>query len=474
MFGLDFRQAAQVMGARTWGRDLGRQADRPLPRVVIDSRQVKPGDCFFAIKGDRLDGHDFLEAAMERGAALGVCSRTPDLDAGAFEDRIILRVADTTRALQELAAELRRRWGRSLVGVTGSMGKTTTRTFTARLLESGHQVLQSPANFNNAFGVPLSLLRLEERHDLAVLELGMNHAGEIRRLARICRPDLAVITNVAPVHLEFFSSVDEIARAKGEILEDMPAAGVFVYNADDHRVAGLASAFHGRRVSFSLERNADVQVTDVRVVDSSSTRFILRAGWGESSCRVAFVGRHHLYNLAAAVAAARTLGLSREQIEGAIPSLSPLPMRGKIRGLEMSGSRRIRILDDSYNSNPQAVRMALETVGQSAGAGRRILALGEMLELGPESAVWHRRVGRMAARIEPHLLAAVGAGARPFLEGAREAGLADGRTLYFGTSEEAAEYLCGFICSGDFLLIKGSRGVGMERIAALLEEGKGA
>ncbi len=462
------------MGARTWGRDLGRQAHRPWPRVVIDSRQVKPGDCFFAIKGDRLDGHDFLEAAMERGAAVGVCSRTPNLDRGGFQDRIFLRVADTTRALQELAAELRRRWGRSLVGVTGSMGKTTTRTFTARLLESGHQVLQSPANFNNDFGVPLSLLLLEERHDLAVLELGMNHAGEIRRLARICRPDLAVITNVAPVHLEFFSSVDEIARAKGEILEDMPAAGVFVYNADDHRVAGLASAFHGRRVSFSLERDADVRVTDVRVVDSSGTRFILRAGWGESSCRVAFVGRHHLYNLAAAVAAARTLGLSREQIEGAIPSLSPLPMRGKIRGLEMSGSRRIRILDDSYNSNPQAVRMALETVGQSAGAGRRILALGEMLELGPESAVWHRRVGRMAARIEPHLLAAVGAGARPVLEGAREAGLADGRTLYFGTSEEAAEYLSGFICSGDFLLIKGSRGVGMERIAAFLEAGKGS
>ena len=462
------------MGARTWGRDLGRQANRPLPRVVIDSRQVKPGDCFFAIKGDRLDGHDFLEAAMERGAAVGVCSRTPDLDAGAFEDRIFLRVADTTRALQELAAELRRRWGRSLVGVTGSMGKTTTRTFTARLLESGHQVLQSPANFNNAFGVPLSLLLLEERHDLAVLELGMNHAGEIRRLAQICRPDLAVITNVAPVHLEFFASVDEIARAKGEILEDMPPAGVFVYNADDHRVADLASAFHGRRVSFSLERKADVQVTDVQVVDSNSTRFILRAGWGESSFRVAFVGRHHLYNLAAAVAAARTLGLSREQIEGAIPGLSPLPMRGKIRALEMSGSRRIRILDDSYNSNPQAVRMVLEAVGQSAGSGRRILALGEMLELGPESAVWHRRVGRMAARIEPHLLAAVGAGARPVLEGAREAGLTNGRTLYFGTSEEAAEYLSGFICSGDFLLIKGSRGVGMERIAALLEKGTGS
>ena len=469
---LDSRRAAEVMGARSWGRQSGRQANRPLPRVVIDSRQVKPGDCFFAIKGDRLDGHDFLAAAMERGAAVAVCSREPDLDAGAYEDRIFLRVADTTRALQALAAELRREWGRRLVGVTGSMGKTTTRTFTARLLESGYQVLQSPANFNNDFGVPLSLLLLEERHDLAVLELGMNHAGEIRRLARICRPDLAIITNVAPVHLEFFSSVDEIARAKGEILEDMPPAGVFVYNADDRRVAALASSFHGRRVSFSLEREADVQVTDVRTVGSNSTRFRLRTGWGESSCQVDFVGRHHLYNLAAAVAAARTLGLSRGQIEGAIPGLSPLPMRGRIRGLEMSDSRRIRILDDSYNSNPQAVRMVLEAVGQSAGAGRRILALGEMLELGPESAVWHRRVGRMAARIEPHLLAAVGAGARPVLEGAREAGLEDARTLFFGTSEEAADYLSGFICSGDFLLIKGSRGIGMERIAALLEKGK--
>ena len=473
MFGLDFRRAAEVMGVRNRGRELGRQANRLLPRVVIDSRQVEPGDCFIAIKGDRLDGHDFLGAAMERGASVAVCSRTPGLDAGAYGDRIFLRVADTTVALQELAAELRRQWGRSLVGVTGSMGKTTTRTFTARLLESGYQVLQSPANFNNAFGVPLSLLRLEERHDLAVLELGMNHAGEIRRLAQICRPDIAVITNVAPVHLEYFSGVDEIARAKGEILEDMPPAGIFIYNADDHRVAALASTFRGRKVSFSLQQESDVQVTEVRAVDSNSTRFRLRTEWGESNCQVAFVGRHHLYNLAAAVAAARTLGLSREQIEGAIPRLSTLPMRGRVRGLEMPGARQIRILDDSYNSNPQAVQMVLETVGQSAAGGRRILALGEMLELGRESAVWHRRVGRMAARTEPHLLAAVGAGARPVLEGAREAGLADARTLYFGTSEEAAKYLSGFICSGDFLLIKGSRGVGMDRIAALLEKGTG-
>ena len=473
MFGLDFQKAAEVMGARTWGRELGRQANRPLPRAVIDSRQVMPGDCFFAIKGERLDGHDFVEAALESGASAAVCSRPPDLETGAFEDRIFLQVADTTLALQELAAELRRQWGRSLVGVTGSMGKTTTRTFTARLLESAYQVLQSPANFNNAFGVPLSLLLLEERHDLAVLELGMNHAGEIRRLARICRPDLAVITNVAPVHLEFFSSVDEIARAKGEILEDLPPAGIFVYNADDHRVAALASAFGGRKVSFSLEREADVQVTDVQAAGSNSTRFRLRTGWGESNCQVAFVGRHHLYNLAAAVAATRALGLTREQIEGAIPSLSTLPMRGKVRLLEMSDSRRIRVMDDSYNSNPEAVRMVLEAVGQSAGGGRRILALGEMLELGPESAYWHRRVGGIAARIEPQLLAVVGAGARPVLEGAREAGLADARTLYFGTSEEAAEYLSGFVRSGDFLLIKGSRGVGMDRIAKRLEKGKG-
>jgi len=435
---------------------------------------VKPGDCFFAIRGERLDGHDFVEAALANGASAVVCSRTPELETGAFDDRIFLQAADTTQALQELAAELRRKWGRRLVGVTGSMGKTTTRTFTARLLESAYRVLQSPANFNNAFGVPLSLLRLEEQHELAVLELAMNHAGEIRRLAQICRPDLAVITNVAPVHLEFFSSVDEIARAKGEILEHLPPAGTFVYNADDHRVAALASTFRGRKVSFSLEREADVRVTDVRAVDSNSTSFRLRTGWGESICQVAFVGRHHLYNLAAAVAASRTLGLSREQIEGAISSLSTLPMRGKIRALELSGSRRIRVMDDSYNSNPEALRVVLESVRQSAGGGRRILALGEMLELGPESASWHRRAGMMAARIEPHLLAVVGAGARPVLEGAREAGLADARTLYFGKSEEAAVYLSGIIRNGDFLLIKGSRGVGMDRIAALLEKGEGA
>ena len=459
----------EVMSAKTWTCELGGMAHQVLRRVAIDSRQVEPGDCFFAIKGKMLDGHDFVETALENGAAIVVCSRSPESAVRSFHDRVFLRVADTTVALQELSRYLRAEWGGRVIGVTGSMGKTTTRTFTAQLLKGSFEVYESPASFNNQIGVPLSLFQVAQEHDIAVLELGMSHFGEIRRLADICRPDLAIITNVAPVHLEFFSNVDEIAQAKGEILAGMSQAGILVFNADDPRVVALASSFFGDRISFSLEHEADVQILDVRVVGPNRTEFSIRSKWGISICQVPFLGRHLLYNTAAAVAAAVAFGVDQDRIEQAIPFLSPLPMRGRIQEIRIPNSQQITLWDDSYNSNPRAVEMVLESVAQSVGHSRCILVLGEMLELGQESEFWHRKVGMMAAQVEPRLLVAVGPGTRPVLKGAAEVGFLGNRMLHFDTSEDAGEYLSQFLRNGDLLVVKGSRGVGLDRMIQLLE-----
>ena len=247
---------------------------QPFPAVTIDTRTLEPGMCFFALEGKRHDGHQFILEALEKGAAIIVSSK-PVPSRSRWRDRVIFQVGDTTRSLQRLAGHVRKEWSRSVIGVTGSVGKTTTRVFAAELLNLGFCTFQSPANFNNQIGVPLSLLQLEQRHELAVLELGMNHSGEIRELAKICRPNAAVITNVAAVHLEFFRDVDAIAAAKGEILEGLPQDGIFFFNADDACVCRLAERYSGKKISFGLEQGADVRILNPRSETLTKTFFEL-------------------------------------------------------------------------------------------------------------------------------------------------------------------------------------------------------
>ena len=469
MIELTLEQAVEAMEA-SWVDQKGphRVGHGPFPPVTIDSRRVEPGVCFIAVEGKRHDGHKFIPEALQRGAAIIVSSASV-AERSNWEDRIFLQVPDTTQALQRLARCVRKKWSRSIIGVTGSIGKTTTRVFTTELLGQRFRTLQSPANFNNEIGVPLSLLRLKQEHELAVLELGMNRPGEIRSLAGICSPDAAVITNVAAVHLEFFPGLDAIAAEKGEILEALPQDGILFFNADDSRVSALAARFSGQKVSFALEKRADVRILNTRSEALSKTVFEFETAGRRYATSAPFVGRHFLYDLAAAIAVASAFDLTPEQVCEGVSRITPPSMRGKILQLDRRNGHPLTIWDDSYNSSPSAVEIVLETVAHLREFRRKILVLGEMLELGSESPQLHRRVGRAAAKARPDLLIAVGGNGSHIAEGAIGAGLSAQNVVQFESSEEAAGYLGSVVHGGDFLLIKGSRGVRMDRVVQFLE-----
>jgi UDP-N-acetylmuramoyl-tripeptide--D-alanyl-D-alanine ligase len=331
-------------------------------------------------------------------------------------------------------------------------------------------VFESQGNLNNHIGVPLSLLQLEERHELAVVELGMNHAGELRELGRISSPTGAVIANVASVHLEFFADLDDIARAKGEVLESLPGDGLLVYNADDPRVTRLAAQYAGRKASFGLEKEADVRIDGCEFHSLDEMRFELSAVGERLPIRVPFAGRHFLYNLAAAAASGLSFGLNLAEIRRGMEALEPAAMRGQVLRIEHGRRSGVAIWDDSYNANPFAMEAVLDTVARLRGFSRKVLALGEMLELGSTAAVLHRETGRRAAASGADLLITVGAHGVSIGEGAREAGMRADQVGQFATSELAAEFLREEVRPGDLVLVKGSRGVRMDRIVQSLRE----
>ncbi len=464
-----------VLDARISRDGSGGQTLPPLG-VAIDSRTIQDGECFIAIQGPRFDGHDFIADALEKGARW-IIHRRGWSPAGVGQKgarALFLEVQSTDLALQQLGAYVRRKWGGRLVAITGSMGKTTTRVFSASLLSSKYRVLESRGNLNNEFGVPLSLLRLKPEHELAVLELGMNRAGEIGRLAALCRPDVAVITNVAPVHLEFFEDLQGIAAAKGEILDHLAPEGVFVFNADDPLVCKLAARAPGRTVSFGTSGTADIRVSELHVESLHSMRFTLALESRPAAVEVAFSGRHFLYNLAAAATVASVCQLSPSQIEAGLQQLRVGQMRGQVLKVPVPGEPDVTIWDDSYNSNPEAVRSVLETTASVRGYRRKILVLGEMRELGAESAELHRQIGLDVAATSPDLLVAVGAEARPLVEGAREGGMGPHQIRYYENSDQAGEALAEEVSGGDLVVCKGSRGVRIERVVQRLIHQTGA
>ncbi len=464
MLELSIREAAAAMQARIHDRRGDDPIlDRPFPPVSIDSRTLRTGEIYFAIIGDRHDGHSFVPQALAAGASALVVEHCDGADLPG--ELPVLTVEDTTRALQDLARYLRKIWDGKVIAVTGSMGKTTTREFTARLLSGRFRVLQPQGNLNNHIGLPLSLSRLDRTHDAAVVELGMNHAGEITLLGGICRPDIALITNVAPVHLEFFESVDDIARAKGEILANVQPNGCFAFNADDARCRSLARGFQGRKVSFGFGPESDYRVTAWTIENLSGMSFTLAGPDLRVSGRLAAIGKHLLYDAAAAIAVAALFGLPQEEINRGLSRLLSLQGRGRllVRGPHT-------IWDDSYNSNPRAVDSVLETLSVLRSVSRKVLVLGDMLELGPTGPELHRRTGRHAAAVAD-LLVTVGRLSEHLREGAIEAGLPATSTLHFQCSEEAAEALPPLLRDGDLIVIKASRGVHLDRIVDALGGG---
>ncbi len=429
--------------------------------VSIDSRTIAPRQLFIAIRGPVHDGHRFVESALQAGAAAAVVAQDR---AGGYSEAIrarVMAVPDTLAALQELARAVRRRWGRKLAGVTGSVGKTTTKEILAALLSSKFRVLKSEGNLNNEYGVPLALLRLEEEHEAAVVEMGMSHRGELRRLAEIAEPQVGIVTQVAPVHLEFFSSLDEIALAKRELIEGLAGSEtVAVLNADDPRVARFADVAPGRVLTFGMAAGAQFRAERIEDRGAEGTRFEFVSPQGRGKLELPLPGRHSIWNALAALAAASVWGIGAEEAAGVIANLTAGEMRGRL----LKFGAGIAVINDSYNSNPVALEAMTELLTRTPGYRRRILAAGEMLELGPQSAELHRKAGQYAAEQGLDMVIGVQGNAAELVKGALEKGMAENCARFFASSSDAAEFIPDLLRAGDLLLVKGSRGVKMERI----------
>ncbi|MGD0161858.1 MAG: UDP-N-acetylmuramoyl-tripeptide--D-alanyl-D-alanine ligase [Candidatus Sulfotelmatobacter sp.] len=418
----------------------------------IDSRSVGSSQLFFAVKGERLDGHDFVEQALEKGAAAAVV-RKDQLGRYPGETRL-LAVEDTLVALQTLATAVRKLWGKPLIAVTGSAGKTTTKEAIAHVLSARFGVLKSEGNFNNHFGLPLMLLKLKPEYDVAVIEMGMSHAGEIRALAKIAQPEIGVVTNVAPVHLEFFDSLAGIARAKYELIESLPAGGVAVLNADDEYVSQFGRDFKGKVVMYGTRATADVRAENIQSKGPEGVEFDLVIGSLREHARLPLVGEHNVLNALAAVAVGVERGLKPSEAVGALATLAAADKRGQV--LQVGN---ITVINDCYNSNPKALEAMVDALA-TMSAKRRIVVAGEMLELGPAGEEMHRRAGQHVAEKDIDVLLGVRGLAQAMVEGARQAGT---RAEFVAGPEEAGEWLAREARDGDVVLLKASRGVKLEK-----------
>jgi UDP-N-acetylmuramoyl-tripeptide--D-alanyl-D-alanine ligase len=418
----------------------------------IDSRTVGAGQLFFAVKGERLDGHDFVEQALQKGALAAVVCRD-QVNRYPKKERL-LAVEDTLVALQTLATAVRKRWGKPLVAVTGSAGKTTTKEAIAHVLSAGFRVLKSEGNFNNHFGLPLMLLKLEPQHDVAVIEMGMSHSGEIRALAKIAQPEIGVVTNVAPVHLEFFDSLAGIARAKYELVESLPANGTAVLNADDDYVSQFGRGFKGKIMMYGARAMADVRAENVQSKGREGVEFDVVIGGVREHATLPLVGEHNVLNALAAVAVGVERGLQPSEAVAALATLVPADKRGQVLQLG-----NITVINDCYNSNPKALEAMVDALAAMA-AKRRIVVAGEMLELGSAGEEMHRKAGEHIAGKKIDVLLGVRGAAAAMVGAARNAGI---RAEFVPGSEEAGEWLAREAREGDVVLLKASRGVKLEK-----------
>jgi UDP-N-acetylmuramoyl-tripeptide--D-alanyl-D-alanine ligase len=424
----------------------------------IDSRTLNAGDLFIAIAGEHFDGHNYVQAALEKGAVGAIVEAGKKADGDPLR---LLQVEDSLKALQLLGAAARRLWGKPLLAVTGSAGKTTTKEILAHILSTRFRVMKSSGNLNNHIGLPLQLLKLEAEHDLAVVEMGMNHAGEIRALGALAHHDLAVVTTVAPVHLEFFGSLAEIARAKYEIIETLHAGGVAVLNADDDYVCQFGRDFKGKVVRFGIKRAADVSAHNIKLNGAEGSTFELLVGSVGEPVTFPLVGEHNIYNALAAAAAAMERGISPSQAAVALSSIAPPDKRGQV--MHLNGAT---IINDCYNSNPRALEAMIDTLA-SMKAERRILVVGEMLELGPTAEALHRECGKHAAEKKIDMVIGVRGMARAVAEAACGSGT---QAQFVETPEQAGEWLARNLRPGDAVLLKASRGVKLERALNLLQD----
>ena len=454
---LDLSDIANVLGTSLQGRQ------GEATGYSIDTRTIDRGDLFFAIRGPKFDGHDFIAAAWEAGAAAVVAKSSWT---AAHQVRgPLLAVGDPAAAMRQLAREVRRRWGLPVVGVTGSNGKTTTKDAIAALLAKRFQVAKTEGNLNNDLGLPLSILRMHDTAEVGVFEMGMNHRDEISALAGIAEPTVGVVTNVSEAHAENFSSADAIALAKRELIEALPENGTAVLNADDLRVRGFRDVHAGPVVTFGESEDADFRVVAIETRGADGLRFTLlqRRDGKVVRFQTGLIGRHNAVNLAAALATASVYGVDSPDLVDAVACLRPARRRGQTKRL--GGAL---LIDDCYNANPRAMEVMLRVLAETP-ATRRIAVLGEMRELGECAEELHRRVGRAATRAGVDLLIGVTGAARWIVDEAALAGLPLSRTSFFEEPEEAGRFVAEQLRAADAVLFKASRGVALERALDVFE-----
>jgi len=450
--------------ARDWcGGDLHGNAGVVFDGVSIDTRTLAKSALFVAVRGPVHDAHDYLDRALEAGAAGLLVERGRSAPTGAPP---WIAADDSTHALGALAAGHRRSFHGPLVAVTGSNGKTTTKEMCAAILERIGPCLRNRGNLNNQYGLPLTLLERTPEHVVAVVEIGMNHRGEIAPLAEIARPDVGVITNVGTAHLEHLGSQDEIAAEKGDLLAALPEDGVAVVNADDPRALGQAARTPARVVLFGLAANADVRAEDVTSLGDQGHRFTLHTPQGACQVQVAGLGDTTIPNALAAAAAAQGAGATLEQVTEGLAAYRPI--RGRMESRALSDG--LRVIDDSYNANPQSMEAALRSLAQLKGGHRAVAVLGDMGELGAESRRAHRGAGMLATRLGIDFVIALGEHANDVAGGARDEGLAAERIHVEGSHEAAVRRVRSLVSADDWVLVKGSRSMQMERVVQALEE----
>jgi len=436
--------------------------------ISTDSRTVGEGELFIALKGPRFDGHYFALKALEKkaGGMLIEEDKAGDIRWNGFRPKAVIAVKDTLRALGDLARERRRRYRTPVVALTGSNGKTTTKEMISACLETTFPILKTRGNLNNLIGLPLTLLNLTEKERVVILEMGMNVPGEIRRLTEIAEPDVGLITNIQRVHLEGLGSLERLKDEKGELFRRMRRDGTILVNQNDPHVIDLASEFSGQRITFGVEKSADVMAKEIRLRGAEGTSFKLILEGQEIEIALPLLGRHFVSNALAAIAAATLFGIEVKKVKEALERFQPSPMRMELIHLE--GGKTL--INDAYNANPRSMELALETLAEMKGKGRAIAVLGDMLELGDFTEEAHRQIGEKVEELSIDLLLTMGEEAPLVVESAIRHGFEPTRAKVVESHTEAILILKEVIREGDWILVKGSRRMVMEKIVEGLIE----
>lgn len=456
------RLATEDLLKVTGGKLLRGEGNVIFQGISTDSRTVAQGELFIALKGSRFDGHRFVMEALGKKAA-GVLideSKTGDICWNGYPHEAVITVEDTLHALGDLARDRRRQYRSPVVALTGSNGKTTTKEMISACLETTFPILKTVGNLNNLIGLPLTLLNLTGKEKAVVLEMGMNVPGEIRRLTEIAEPDVGVITNIEKVHLEGMGSLERLKQEKGELFRRMKKDGTILVNRDDLRVVNLANEYPGRKITFGIIHPAEVMAREIRLMGKEGISFTLNLSGEETEMTLPLLGRHFVPNALAAIAVSNFFGIEMKKVKEALKELKPFPMRMEVHQLE--GGKTL--INDAYNANPRSMEAALETVAELKGNGRAIAVLGDMLELGDFSEEAHIELGKKVQELSIDLLLTLGQWSSIVAESAIRHGAEPGRTRGVGSHQEAISILKQVIREGDWILVKGSRGMAMEKI----------